>query len=478
MGGNRSILVDHDLSGMIVGLTLATRPEEVYRALLEATAFGTRVIVEAFEAGGVPVTEFVVAGGLKKNSFLMQLYADILRRPVSVAVSEQAPALGSAIHAAVAAGAYPDVASAAEAMGACEVAAYVPDPARADAYDVLFAEYRALHDAFGRCRGCAAPAAQDPQRALPAPPTAPTLPRTTRQAQSEDRREHRHSPDPPRGLRPARRVGPLPAGGVDRGQRLGPRPGGGPDGHQALGVAYDDLTPENMIVCDLDGKIVEGDLFPSSDTAAHAYVYRHMPEVGGVVHTHSTYASAWAARGEEVPCVLTAMADEFGGEIPVGPFALIGDDSIGRGIVQTLAGSSSPAVLMRNHGVFSIGGDAKAAVKAAVMTEDVARTVHIARVLGTPLAIAENDITALYDRYQNVYGQSADRMRPPHGVTHSLEPHRSGSSPVRRACTARRRYGRSPSSPKKSPRSSTRPARSPCRSSGGRCSPTAPRSAG
>ena len=153
MGGNRSILVDHDLSGMIVGLTLATRPEEVYRALLEATAFGTRVIVEAFEAGGVPVEEFVVAGGLKRNSFLMQVYADVLRRPVSVAVSDQAPAVGSAIHAAVAAGAYPDVPAAAEAMGKVETAAYVPDPARADAYDVLYAEYRALHDAFGGSGG-------------------------------------------------------------------------------------------------------------------------------------------------------------------------------------------------------------------------------------------------------------------------------------------------------------------------------------
>ncbi|NUR60084.1 MAG: ribulokinase [Catenulispora sp.] len=153
MGGNRSILVDHDLSGLIVGLTLATKPEDVYRALLEATAFGTRVIVEAFEAGGVPVEEFVVAGGLKRNSFLMQVYADVLRRPVSVAVSDQAPALGSAIHAAVAAGAYPDVLAASEAMGSCESAAYVPDPARADAYDVLFAEYRALHDAFGPAGG-------------------------------------------------------------------------------------------------------------------------------------------------------------------------------------------------------------------------------------------------------------------------------------------------------------------------------------
>ena len=109
------------------------------------------------------------------------------------------------------------------------------------------------------------------------------------------------------------------------------------------GVSYDDLTPENMIVCDLDGNVSSrATCAPSSDTAAHAYVYRHMPEVGGVVHTHSTYASAWAARGEPVPCVLTAMADEFGGEIPVGPFALIGDDSIGRGIVETLAGSTGP----------------------------------------------------------------------------------------------------------------------------------------
>ena len=171
------------------------------------------------------------------------------------------------------------------------------------------------------------------------------------------------------------------------------------------GISYDELTPESMIVCDLDGDVIEGDLSPSSDTAAHAYVYRHMPEVGGVVHTHSTYASAWAARGEPVPCVLTAMADEFGGEIPVGPFALIGDDSIGRGIVETLSGHRSAAVLMRSHGVFAIGKDARAAVKAAVMCEDVARSVHIARQLGEPLPIAEADIDRLYDRYQNVYGQ-------------------------------------------------------------------------
>lgn len=171
------------------------------------------------------------------------------------------------------------------------------------------------------------------------------------------------------------------------------------------GVSYDDLDAASMIVCDLDGAVVEGDLSPSSDTAAHAYVYRAMPEVGGVVHTHSTYACAWAARGEPIPCVLTAMADEFGGPVPVGPFALIGSDAIGKGIVETLSGHRSPAVLMQNHGVFTIGTDARAAVKAAVMCEDVARSVHLARQLGEPLPIDQRDIDALYARYQQVYGQ-------------------------------------------------------------------------
>jgi len=171
------------------------------------------------------------------------------------------------------------------------------------------------------------------------------------------------------------------------------------------GVSYDDLTPENMVVCDLHGRVLEGDLAPSSDTDAQAYVYRHLPHVGGVVHTHSTYATAWATRGEPIPCALTMMADEFGGEIPIGPFALIGDDSIGRGIVETLSTSRSAAVLMRNHGVFTIGKDARAAVKAAVMCEDVARTVHIARQLGEPIPIDPTDVDSLFDRYQNVYGQ-------------------------------------------------------------------------
>ena len=171
------------------------------------------------------------------------------------------------------------------------------------------------------------------------------------------------------------------------------------------GVSYDELAADNMIVCDLDGEVVEGDFSPSSDTAAAAYVYRHMPEVGGVVHTHSTYACAWAARGEPIPCVLTMMADEFGGEIPVGPFALIGNDDIGKGIVETLSGHRSRAVLMRNHGPFTIGKDPKAAVKAAVMCEDVARSVHVARQLGEPVPIRQDDVDYLYDRYQNVYGQ-------------------------------------------------------------------------
>ena len=173
------------------------------------------------------------------------------------------------------------------------------------------------------------------------------------------------------------------------------------------GVSYDDLTPGAMVVCDLDGSLVDGMRAPSSDTAAHAYVYRHLAHVGGVVHTHSPYATAWAARGEEVPCVLTMMADEFGGPVPIGPFALIGDDSIGQGIVETLRDSRSPAVLMRNHGPFTIGADARAAVKAAVMVEEVARTVHIARQLGEMVPIPQADIDSLYARYQNVYGQAS-----------------------------------------------------------------------
>ena len=171
------------------------------------------------------------------------------------------------------------------------------------------------------------------------------------------------------------------------------------------GVLYDDLRPDTIVVCDLQGDVVAGDLAPSSDAATHAFVYREMPDVGAVAHTHSAYATAWAIRGEAIPCVMTAMADEFGGEIPVGPFALIGDEEIGRGVVDTLAGHRSPAVLMRAHGVFTVGASARAAIKAAVMCEDVARTAYLARALGPLEVLDPGQIDALWERYQNVYGQ-------------------------------------------------------------------------
>ena len=171
------------------------------------------------------------------------------------------------------------------------------------------------------------------------------------------------------------------------------------------GVPYAELTADSMVVCDLAGDRVSGDLSPSSDTASHAYIYRHMPEVGGVVHTHSRHATAWAARGEPIPCVITAMADEFGGEIPVGPFAPIGGEEIGKAVVQTLTGHRSPAVLLRSHGVFTVSGSARAAVQAAVMCEDVACTVWLARQQGDLEPLPQAQIDALYRRYQSEYGQ-------------------------------------------------------------------------
>jgi L-ribulose-5-phosphate 4-epimerase len=171
------------------------------------------------------------------------------------------------------------------------------------------------------------------------------------------------------------------------------------------GLLYDQLTPDSMVYCDLDGNVIVGDHAPSSDTAAHAYVYKNMPEVGGVVHTHSNYASGFAAAEQLIPCVLTAIADEFGGDIPLGPFAIIGDDSIGRGIVETLAGHRSKAVLMRQHGVFTIGENAKVALKAAIMCEDVAKSVFVAKQIGEPKRIDQTSIDSLFARYQNVYGQ-------------------------------------------------------------------------
>ena len=171
------------------------------------------------------------------------------------------------------------------------------------------------------------------------------------------------------------------------------------------GVMYPELTADAMVLCDLDGNVIEGTRSPSSDTAAHAYVYRNMPAVGGVVHTHSNYACGFAAAEKPIPCVLTAIADEFGGDIPLGPFAIIGDDSIGQGIVETLDGHRSPAVLMRQHGVFTIGKSGKDALKAAVMCEDAAKSASIAMQVGDPKRLSNEVIDALYNRYQNVYGQ-------------------------------------------------------------------------
>ena len=169
------------------------------------------------------------------------------------------------------------------------------------------------------------------------------------------------------------------------------------------GVRYEALRPEHMVVVDLNGRIVEGTLSPSSDTASHLYVYRCRPDVGGVVHTHSAYATAFAALGRPIPVYLTAMADEFGGPIPCGGFALIGGEEIGKVVVDSIGDSA--AVLLRNHGVFTIGKNAGAAVKAAVMVEDVARTVWMALQMGQPDEIPDEDVAKLHHRYTHVYGQ-------------------------------------------------------------------------
>lgn len=174
------------------------------------------------------------------------------------------------------------------------------------------------------------------------------------------------------------------------------------------GVYFEDLRPDNMVIVDREGQPVEGDLKPSSDTATHCYIYRELPDVGGIVHTHSPYATAWAAVGRDIPCVLTAMGDEFGGVIPCGGFALIGGEEIGREVVRVLREGPNPnsrAVIMQNHGVFTIGPTPKAAVKAAVMCEDVARTVLLACQLGEPIPISDEHIASLYNRYTTVYGQ-------------------------------------------------------------------------
>jgi L-ribulose-5-phosphate 4-epimerase len=171
------------------------------------------------------------------------------------------------------------------------------------------------------------------------------------------------------------------------------------------GIRFEHLAAKNMVVVDLEGNIVDGDHKASSDTASHCYIYRHMLDVHGVVHTHSRYASAFAVVGRPIPCLTTGMGDEFGGDIPCGGFALIGGEEIGEVVVEALRGSRSPSCILQNHGVFAVGPSAEKAVKAAVMTEDNAAIVWLATQLGKPLPIAPSDIDKLFDRYQNVYGQ-------------------------------------------------------------------------
>jgi L-ribulose-5-phosphate 4-epimerase len=172
---------------------------------------------------------------------------------------------------------------------------------------------------------------------------------------------------------------------------------------KASGIRYEEMRPEHMVIVDLDGKMVEGGFKPSSDVYSHLYIYKHRPDVFGVVHTHSAYATAFAAVNKPIPVVLTAIADEFGGPIPCGEFALIGDEAIGKVVVDSIG--KSPAVLLKNHGVFTIGKNAKSAVKAAVMTEDNAKTVWMALQIGVPDVIPQEDVDNLHYRYTHVYGQ-------------------------------------------------------------------------
>ena len=171
------------------------------------------------------------------------------------------------------------------------------------------------------------------------------------------------------------------------------------------GVPFEDLTPENQVIVDLAGKVIEGTLRPSSDVHAHLYIYRHRPDVMGVVHTHSNYATAFAALGKPIPVYLTAMADEFGGPIPIGDYAKVGNDEIGRAVLRSIG--DSPAILMKNHGVFTLGPTPTAAVKAAVMTEDVARTVWLALQLGQPEEIPAEEVARARHRYVTEYGQGS-----------------------------------------------------------------------
>ncbi|MDH4209506.1 MAG: L-ribulose-5-phosphate 4-epimerase [Anaerolineae bacterium] len=181
------------------------------------------------------------------------------------------------------------------------------------------------------------------------------------------------------------------------------------------GVPYDELTPHDLVIVDLDGRVVEGDFEPSVDTATHLYIYRRRPDVGGVVHTHSPYATSFAALGRPIPVYLTAIADEFGGPIPVGDYAKIGGEEIGREIIRSIG--ESPAILMKNHGVFTVGLTPQAAVKAAVMVEDAAKTVHLALLLGQPDLIPEEEVARAHRRYVEKYGQDPSGSKPERHAT-------------------------------------------------------------
>lgn len=414
-------------------LTLANLARAQVYGVFATLSLGLRVLADE----GVAIDSLRAHGGIFRTAGVAQRFcAAAVGAPVAVGeTAGEGGAWGMAVLAALRTevargdGAVPDLADHLDRVVAARSSATIAEPDAADVagYAVYLERYAAGLESVAAAARTLAPASAPAPAPAPAPASAPAPAPASGAASSYPGDSGTADDVPPLTLgslppevqaevvrvraEVARLHAELPrwelvvwtAGNVSQRVRV-------PGGEDLLvikpsGVTYEELTADSMVVCDLEGNLVEGDRAPSSDTAAHAYVYRHMPEVGGVVHTHSTYATAWAARGEEIPCVLTMMADEFGGPVPVGPFALIGDDSIGRGIVETLAGSRSPAVLMRSHGPFTIGRDASAAVKAAVMVEEVARTVHVSRQLGEPVAIAQPDIDSLYARYQNVYGQ-------------------------------------------------------------------------
>ena len=376
------MLVDANLSGLLIGMTLATRAPDIYRALIEATAYGTRLIVENFERCGVPVRELVIAGGLQKNKLLMQIYADVTGRPLSLVDSEQGPALGSAMHAAVAAGLYPDDRGCRRPHG--------PHPPQR-----LHAGSRRrprLRRALCRLRRPARLLRPRRERRDEAPEGRWSLPMSLDALRRDLASLHLELP---RNGLVTWTSGNISARDFSSDTML----------IKPSGVTFEALTPDSLVQCNYDGRVLAGRFKPSSDTATHGYIYRHMPSVGGIVHTHSPYATAWAANAREIPCILTAMADEFGGPIPCGGFAMIGGEEIGHEVVRVLTGHRSPAIILQSHGVFTVGPTPRAALKAAVMCEDVARTAFLAHQLGDPRKISVGDIDRLYERYMTKYGQ-------------------------------------------------------------------------